>query len=242
MREVMRDSTLGEPSHEAQTQKYDTLLDEGLRLVAESLRAEKGKRSGLARELERLFVERVSILRQLHGFPTLDERMPALLAVKRRMEEEVGSWTRGRITNALTFDDDRPAHTKMHEATEARRHLLGIESHTPDLTTAEMDEFKRARRAVLEAIGGRFVFGEGKARYSNLLTFVKDGFVVQLIQDALPAQGLPNAERISEMTILGYVDGQARGHLASYRHGKWDERVKDPRLQRTIDEIAAAVG
>lgn len=243
MREVTR-SSQDVPSESGETleRQYQSLLDEGMFLAQEFAQAEKSKRRGLSKALDRLFVERVAILRQLHRFATLDDKMPDLHAVEQRTKAEAASWNAERIANAFNLEDDRPAHTKMAESSDAHRRLFGMESDEPVLTTKEMDEFKRVRRAVLEDIGCRFIFGEGRARYTNLLSLVKDNLVVHLTHDALPTNGLPNAERISGITILGYVDGQARGHVVSYQRGRWDVRVQDQRVQRTIDEIAAAVG
>jgi hypothetical protein len=243
MREDMRTSQDAKTElPEALSQQYDSLLDEGVRLAHEFASAEKRKKPGLARMADRVFAKRVTILRQLHRFPTLDETMPALHAIAVRRDEEDASWNAERIADAFNFDDGRPAHVKMNEATDAHRRLFGIESHEPALNAREMREFKLARRSALEAIGARFVFGSERAQYTNLLSFVKDDLVVHLTQDALPAKGLPNAERISGMSILTYVNGQAQEHVAYYHRGKWDERAVDGNVQRIIDEIAAAVG
>lgn len=85
----------------------------------------------------------------------------------------------------------------MNEASEAHARLFGIARNRPPLTTAEAEEFMHARRTVLEGIGCRFVFGEKRARYTNMLSFVKADLVVQLTHDAQPTNGLPNAERTS---------------------------------------------
>jgi hypothetical protein len=243
MRELPRASQGAQSeSPEALTARYESLLDEGLRRAGELAQAHKGQRNGLGKSWDTLFATRVAVLRQRHRFSTLNDRMPALGPILQRKRAEAASWNAERIANAFDLEGDRPADVKMNEASEAHRHLFGIETHDHTLTAAEADEFTRARRAVLEEIGCRFVFSETRTRYTNLLSFVKDDLVIHLTHDALPTKGLPNAERISGLTILGYVDGQARGHVVSFQRGRWDQRVSDARVQRTIDEIAAAVG
>jgi hypothetical protein len=230
------------PSRETLTAEYEQLLTDGMRIADEYGRAEGQKRAALARTLDRLFARRVGVLRDLHDALTLDERMPELRVIAERHHAEEVASSVERIAATFTFDRRRPAHVQMNEATAAHARAFKIAASTPELSDSEVAEFDAARRAALEKIGCQFVFGT-RAGYSNMLSFVKDDFVIQLTHDVVPAAaGLPNAARISSLTILRYAGGQARGHIVSFVRGKWDARVTDGRVQRCIDQIATVVG
>lgn len=88
-----------------------------------------------------------------------------------------------------------------------------------------------------------FPFTPPRARYTNMLSFVRGDCVIRVVHEPLATpKGLPHASRIAELTVLSYADGQARAHIATFAKGKWDARVTADAQQRTIDMIAAAIG
>lgn len=222
--------------------RYEALLGEAARAAEQYAAAPKSHRARLARRCDTLFAERIELLRQMPDFPTLDRRMPTLRAIADRVSQHSPASDAAEIARAFDGADRRPADATMRAATAVYSRLAGETIPQAQLSGDDAREFARARDAVLEAIGCRFVFPRSDAEYTNLMSLVKDDLVVRVTHDAIPSRGLPNAERISAIALSRYVDGQARGHVAAYAHGRWDTRVQDRATQRAIDEIAAAVG
>jgi hypothetical protein len=221
---------------------YEALFAQGTALAERLAHAHGRERSLLATQLDRLFSARVSALRRTENFATLDEVMPSLSAIAQRERERKTTGATAKIREAFQFADDRPAHAKQHDADAALRRMFGVERYEPALRPEELPAYQQARRAVLERLGVKILEGDTELQYSNRLAVAKEGFIVQLTHDALPSGGLPGAERISGVTALLDVNGQARGQVAAYHRGKWIQRITDASLQRIFDEIAAAIG
>lgn len=221
---------------------YEALFAEGTALQERLAHAHGRERSLLAKQLDRLFTSRVSALRLTERFATLDEAMPSLSAIAQRETERKTTGTTAKIREAFQFADDRPAHANLHDADAALRRMFGAERYEPALGPEELPAYQQARRTVLERLDVKILEGDAERQYSNRLVVAKEGFIVQLTHDALPSGGLPGAERISGVTALVDVNGQARGQVAAYHCGKWIQRIADATLQRIFDEIAAAIG
>lgn len=227
-------------SPDALSTDYQQRLHEALQVaVRYNATRDGGARRLMARELDEAFSQRIEILRRLPEFPTLDAAMPNLQAIQDRAATAAAE----QVATTFAFRRDRPANEQLIAATALHAHAAGIRPHGPPFTEAEADTFVAARTSVLRQLGCTFPFPPLRAQYSNMLSFVHADCVIRLVHEPLATpKGLPHAWRIAELTLLSYVDGQARTHIATFAKGRWDSRVTADPQQRTIDMIAAAIG